>query len=117
AKDYTAEIRYVGTKGVHLLFQNQINRNALITPTSNLPTYLQAPSQATLDSLTLTTAALGLARVCSKPTTCNAAYDPIGSYGFVNAITAYTPRGNSRYNGLAMDLKKRYAKNFLFETA
>jgi hypothetical protein len=117
AKDYTAEIRYVGTKGVHLLFQNQINRNSLVSPTSNLPTYLQAPSQATLDSLTLTTAALAAAKVCSSPTNCNAAWDPIGSYGFINAITAYTPRGNSEYHGLAMDLKKRYARNFLFDAA
>ena len=65
----------------------------------------------------MTTAALAAAKVCSSPTNCNAAWDPIGSYGFINAITAYTPRGNSRYNGLAMDLKKRYARNFLFEAA
>ena len=117
AKDFTAEIRYVGTKGVHLLFQNQINRNSLVSPTSNLPTYLQAPSQATLDSLTLSTATLAAAKVCSSPTNCNPVWDPIGSYGFINAITAYVPRGNSKYNGLAMELKKRYEKNFLFEAA
>jgi hypothetical protein len=110
ANDYTAEIRYVGTKGVHLLFQEQIDRDALVTPTNYLPTYLQAPSQATLNSLTLTTAALSAAKVASNP-----AWDPIGAYGFTSAITAYEPRGNSHYHGLALELKKRYSKNILFD--
>jgi hypothetical protein len=109
ANDYTVEARYIGTKGVHLLFQDQINRNSLVTPTSNLPTYLQAPSQATLDSLTLSTASLAAAKVVTNP-----AWDPIGAYGFTSPITAYVPRGNSRYNGLAIDVKKRYSKNMLF---
>ena len=54
AKDYTVEVRYVGTRGVHLLYQMQINRADVVTPTNFLPTYLPAPSQATLDSLPLT---------------------------------------------------------------
>lgn len=112
ANDYTAEIRYVGTKGVHLLFQEQLNRNALVTPTNYLPTYLQAPSQATLNSLTLSTAQLTAAQVTSNP-----AYDPLGPYGFNTAITAYVPRGNSSYNGLALELRKRYSKNLLFDAA
>ena len=107
--DYTVEARYVGTKGVHLLFQQQINRNSLVSATSNLPTYLQAPSQATLDSLTLTTAALSAAKVATNP-----AWDPIGAYGFTGPITAYDFRGNSNYHGLAIDVKKRYSKNLLF---
>ncbi|HEY7335001.1 MAG TPA: carboxypeptidase-like regulatory domain-containing protein [Bryobacteraceae bacterium] len=110
AKDYTAEIRYLGTKGVHLLFQSQLNRNSLVTPTNFLPTYLQAPSQATLNSLTLTTAALTAARVPTNP-----AWDPLGPYGFTSAITSYGPRANSLYNGLALDLKKRYSRNLLFD--
>jgi hypothetical protein len=124
ANDYTAEVRYVGTKGVHLLFQNQLNRNALISPTSNLPTYMQMPSQATLNSLTVTTAALANIRAtCNVPSSgagyqnCDPRYDPIGQYGFVNAITGYVPRGNSNYHGLALELKKRYTKNLLFDAA
>ncbi len=109
AHDYTVEVRYIGTKGVHLLYQNQINRNSLVTPTASLPTYLSAPTQATLDSLTISTASLAAAKVVSNP-----AWDPIGAYGFTSPITAYVPRGNSRYNGLALDVKKRYSKNLLF---
>jgi hypothetical protein len=110
AKDYTAEVRYIGTRGVHLIVQDQINRSALVTPTNFLPTYLQAPSQATLDSLTLTTKALTAARNVSNP-----AYDPLGPYGFTSPITTYAPRGNSHYHGLALDLKKRYSRNLLFD--
>ena len=46
AQDYTMEVRYLGTRGVHLLVQNQMFRFPLVTETRNLPTYLQAPSQA-----------------------------------------------------------------------
>jgi hypothetical protein len=109
--DFVAEARYTGTKGVHLLFQEQINRNSLVSATNNLPTYLQMPSQATLNALTLTTATLAAEKVASNPL-----WDPIGAYGFTSAITAYEPRGNSHYHGLALDLKKRYAKNMLFDT-
>lgn len=113
-KDFTAEARYVGTKGVHLLFQNQINRNSLVTATNNLPTYLQAPSQATLDSLTLTTTALAALRTTNNQ---SPLYNPLFPYGFVNAITEYAPLGNSHYHGLALELKKRYSKNLLFDAA
>jgi Carboxypeptidase regulatory-like domain len=112
ANDYTAEIRYVGTKGVHLLFQEQINRDALVTPTNYLPTFFQAPSQAVLNSLALTTAALAAGEVGTNP-----AWDPMGPYGFTSAITAYEPRGNSEYHGLSLDLRKRYSRNLWFEGA
>jgi len=109
-KDYTAEVRYIGTRGVHLIAQSQINRNALVTPTNSIPTFLQAPSRATLDSLTLTTDALSNAEAASNP-----AWDPLGPYGFTSPITTYGPRGNSHYHGLALDLKKRYSRNLLFD--
>lgn len=107
ANDYTVEARYIGTRGIHLLFQNQINRNSLTSPTFNLPTYLQAPSQATLDALTLSTATFTSLRT-------TAAWNPLLPYGFTSAITAYVPRGNSSYNGLAIDIKKRFSRGFLF---
>lgn len=110
ANDYTFEARYVGTKGVHLLYQQQINRNALTSPTFNLPTYLSAPSQATLDALTINTGTFTALRT-------TAAWNPLLPYGFANAVTAYVPRGNSNYHGLATELKKRYSKNLLFTAA
>ena len=57
--DFTLEVRYLGTRGVHLLMQDQINKtNPPVTATQNLPTYLSAPSQAQLDALPLTLAQL-----------------------------------------------------------
>ena len=53
-KNYTIDVRYVGTRGVHLNVQDQLNKQGIVTPTRYLPTYLTAPSQATLDALTTT---------------------------------------------------------------
>lgn len=110
ANDYTFEARYIGTKGIHLLYQQQINRNSLVTADFNLPTYLQAPSQATLDALKISTDTF-------TPLRRTAAWNPLLPYGFTSAITGYVPRGNSNYHGLATELKKRYAKNLLFTAA
>ena len=57
-KDFTAEVRYVGTRGVHLDVQNRINRRSLVSDQAFLPTFLQQPSQAELDALTTTLAGL-----------------------------------------------------------
>jgi carboxypeptidase family protein len=106
-KDYTVEARYLGNRGVHLLYQNQLNRIAIVTPDHQLPTYLQAPSQATLDALPLTLASLTAER--------NARGNIFAPYGFTSNITAYLPIGNSSYHGLALDVNKRYARNFLMK--
>ena len=113
AKDYTLEVRYVGTKGVHLLFQQQLNRSAVTTATHNLPTYLQAPSQAALDTLPLTLAQLTAE---ANPST-SSIINPFLPYGFPLTITAYVPRGNSVYHGLAAELTRRFSKNLTFKGA
>ena len=48
AKDYTFEVRYLGTRGIHLDMQLRINKRAVVTSTHSLPTYLAPPSQAAL---------------------------------------------------------------------
>lgn len=113
SKDYTLELRYVGTKGVHLLFQQQLNRNAVVTPTHNLPTYLQAPSQSALDALPLTLAQLTAE---ANPNT-SSIVNPFLPYGFPLTITAYVPRGNSIYHGMSAELTRRFAKNLTFKGA
>src|SRR5207237_4401614 len=37
--NYTAEVRYVGSRGVHLNVQNRINVQSIVTPTNFLPTF------------------------------------------------------------------------------
>lgn len=115
-KDYTLEARYVGTKGVHLYVQEQINRITNVTPSYSLPTLVTAPSATQLAGLNLT---LGEIRsnLVSKT---NFPASPSNSYaqhGFTSTITAYHPIGNSEYNGLSLQLNKRYARNFSYLTA
>ena len=49
AKDYTAEVRYVGTRGIDLTVQNVLNSLPAPRLRMHLPTFLQAPSQATAE--------------------------------------------------------------------
>ena len=58
AKDYTFEARYLGTRGVHLNVQERFHKFSPVTATQNLPTYLSQPSQAQLDSLSRSVAAV-----------------------------------------------------------
>jgi hypothetical protein len=109
ANDYTLEVRYLGTKGVHLFTQSRINAMAPVNSSRYLPTYLSNPGAAVLSALPLSLGALS-------------AIDPIlpvwAQAGFDNSfITAFPNRGNSRYNGLAVDLKRRFARNLLFDLA
>ena len=67
AHDYTLEVRYVGTRGVHLLEQTELNRNAVVTPDLYLPTYITAPSQATLNSLPVTLTELNALKASNNP--------------------------------------------------
>ena len=108
AHDYTLEARYTGTRGVHLLVQEQMNRVSAVTASNSIPTFLTMPSPAALSALTLTTGAL-------KAIQSNAWLQ----YGFPNSatITALEPRGNSRYNGLVLQVTKRYSRNFSYLAA
>jgi hypothetical protein len=38
-------------------------------------------------------------------------------FGFPSTITAYIPEGNSKYNGLSLQMVKRYANNFSYNAA
>ncbi len=105
-QDYTVELRYVGTRGVHLLVQNQMRRVPLVTPTHFLPTYLQNPGQATLDALPLTLAQLttDLKNGLNNPV--------LGPLGFNSKITWWPPIGDSNYHGLALQVTRRFAHGF-----
>jgi len=108
ASDYTLEVRYLGSRGVHLGLQSQINRRALVTPERSLPVYMQRPSQAQLDSLPLTLAQL------QAPGSILPEYL---AAGFRAGITAFMPVGNSSYHGLATQLNRRFSRDVLFQGA
>ena len=106
-KDYVVDVRYVGTRGVHLLLQTMLNRVALVTPTNSLPVYLAAPSQDELNALPLT-----LTQLQNSGT-----FNSLAQHGFTNnnGITSYVPQGNSIYHGLAVDVTKRFSGQLMFK--
>jgi hypothetical protein len=103
AKDYTFEIRYLGTRGIHLPVQTRLNRTTPVTPTHQLPTYLIRPTQAQLDALPLT-----LDNLEAIPT------NSLEQYGFLSNITSFQSWGSSTYNGLAVQGSRRFASGFEF---
>jgi hypothetical protein len=109
AHKYTLEVRYVGTEGVHLIVQNLKNRIAPVTATHNLPTYFTAPSQTTLDSLTLTLPQLQTPGLNIIP-----AYY---AAGFTGSLTALEPYGDSAYSGLQTQFSRKFENGFQFQVA
>jgi hypothetical protein len=108
AKDYTLQVRYLGTQGVHLPTQIQINKVPAISSSSYLPTYLTMPDAATLAGLPL--------RVGDVQARSNFA-PGYAAAGLTNIITAYTPQGHSTYNGLAVQLNRRFSNGLQFLAA
>jgi hypothetical protein len=106
AHDYAVEVRYLGTRGVNLPAQLRLNSASVVTPANSLPTYLTAPSQATLDSLPLTLSQLNAQAGAQRNT--------LAPYGFQQFITAFMPIGNSSYHGLAAQVNKRFSRNLQF---
>src|SRR5262249_19961568 len=117
-KDYTVEVRYVGTRGVHLLVQNQMLRFAPVQEDRSLQTYLSAPSQATLNSLRYFLAGntdTGFYLGCAGGSSPRAQRNPIlGPLGFFSAITWWPPIGNSVYHGLAAQVTRRFTRGLQF---
>jgi hypothetical protein len=112
AKDYTVDVRYLGTRGVHLFMQNRINVQGLVTASRNLPTYLTAPSQAQLDSLTTTLSGFqtDIANGANiLPAWFNA--------GYQSPVVAFESRGNNIYHGLATEVTRRFARGLTFKGA
>jgi hypothetical protein len=105
-KDYTLEVRYVGTRGVHLPAQIQLNKQPRVTPTFFLPTYTTAPSQAALDALMPTLAQI------QATSNIVPAYNAAGFNQ--STITSYQPWSSSTYHGLATQLNKRLSNGLQF---
>jgi hypothetical protein len=116
--NYTAEVRYVGSRGVDLNVQNRINIQPVVTPTNFLPTFTTcdatcqnlaasatAPGQVTLNTL-LTQEGNGDFYV---PAYLNA--------GFTNFVVAFLPKGASTYHGLQAQLDHRMAHGLYFQSA
>ncbi len=114
-KDYTLEVRYTGTKGVHLWNQTRLNVVSRVSPDNYIPTFINTPSAATFASLTKT-----LAQVQSyiaPGATADLPFNNLAAYGSGTNITTYAPQAYSQYNGLALQMTKRFSSGFSFIAA
>ncbi|MEZ5356636.1 MAG: carboxypeptidase regulatory-like domain-containing protein [Bryobacteraceae bacterium] len=107
-KDYMVEIRYLGTRGVHLPFQTRLNSASVITASNSLPTYFSRPSQSQLDALPLT---LGQLQAQTSPLV-----QQYFDAGFRAPVTSFKPVGNSIYHGLATQVTKRMSRDLQFSS-
>ncbi|MFZ0535833.1 MAG: carboxypeptidase regulatory-like domain-containing protein [Candidatus Sulfotelmatobacter sp.] len=129
ASKYTAEVRYVGSRGIHLPVQNILDSIPGIgtTPGTYIPTYLTNPGQAVLNALPLAWAAQsgGANGVGDVPGTLAYNYYDVGTYfspayanaGFGSFITEFAPWGASTYHGLQTQLQRRLSNGLTFQAA
>lgn len=114
---YTAEVRYVGTRGIHLPTQDQINVQPRVTAANQLPTLMSAPSLTALNALTSTLDIINPANV--DPVTGIAAGNHLNivpawlNAGFTGKVTSYRPLSESNYNGMEASLNRRFTNGLL----
>ncbi|MEO7971549.1 MAG: carboxypeptidase regulatory-like domain-containing protein, partial [bacterium] len=110
-QNWMFETRYLGTRGIHLLTQNRINRqNKVGNGLSGLPTYLTRPSQAQLDALSLTLTQIN-ARPNFVPSYFNAGFNNPGS------IVGFLSNGNSTYHAASAQLIRRFSNGMQLTAA
>jgi len=106
--DYTVEVRYIGTRGIHLDVQSIVNLADLTTPALHLPTYIgNVPSQATLDA-----SPVSLGTILNSGDGVVPLYDAAGFNQ--NALTSFIPAGSSTYHGLALQITRRMSHGLQF---
>jgi hypothetical protein len=99
ASNYTAEIGYVGTRGIHLPTQIQLNVQPRVTAANQLPTSLTGPTTVIAPAGVSTLAKL------------NALSNFVPAYlaaGFTSKITSYQPYSQSNYNALVANVTRRF---------
>ncbi len=106
--NWVFETRYLGTRGIHLLTQNRVNRRARVSPEdgrAGLPTFMARPSQTQLDALSLTLTDVN-GRSNFLPNWSAA--------GFTNpaSVIGFLSNGNSTYHGASAQVSRRFAEGF-----
>jgi len=100
-KNTAIEFRYLGTRGVHLLTQNRINRQARVTDTNFIPTFLSQPSNSQL---------AGLATLSQVKAAVSSFVPKFAAAGFSGSnVVAFLPDGNSSYNAFSAQITHRLA--------
>ena len=109
-KNLALELRYLGSRGIHQPTQNRINIQDRVVAGAggSLPTFLSAPSQASIDSLPTSLADIQ-ARSNILPQYLAA--------GFTSPIAAFLANGNSHYHAGSAELTKRLSSGLQFSAA
>lgn len=117
--DYTAEVRYVGSRGVHLNVQNRINIQSVVTPSNSLPTFTGG-CDATCASLQASPGTPGQVTLASLNSELNAGGFFVPAYlnaGLDNFLVGFMPWGASTYHGLQSQLQHRMSNGLYFQAA
>src|SRR5262249_42819574 len=101
-QNWGIELRYLGTRGIHLLTQNRINRQPKVDDTHFIPTFLTLPSASTLASLP-TFATVFAGRSSFVPRFAAAGFN-------AGNLIAFLSNGNSTYNGFSAQVTHRLSK-------
>jgi hypothetical protein len=114
--DWTAEVRYVGSRGVKLDVQNRLNIQAPVTASNSLPTFLGG-CDATCQGLQSSTTAAGQQTLASLKSI--SPYVPaFEAAGFNDAfIVGFMPFGASTYHGLQAQVQHRMSKGLYLQGA
>jgi hypothetical protein len=129
-KDYTAEVRYVGSRGVHLNVQNRLNIIDVVDSSNYLPTFLtcdatcqglQASSgnPRNLDNLVNSFNNLGFL----DPAYLNAGFGTLNPTAdcpdgaCFPEIVGFMPWGASTYHGLQTQLDRRFSNGLYMQAA
>lgn len=110
-KSYTVEVRYLGSRGVHLPVQDRINRQAVVGPDNFLPTFIDpatVPSQAQLNTM----------KTLDQVQAFRSSFVPaFMAAGFSSNITSFEPFGSSIYHGMAASVSRRFDHGLEFNLA
>jgi hypothetical protein len=97
--NYTAEVGYVGTRGIHLPTQIQYNIQPRVNTANQLPTLLSGS--------TAVTAPAG-ANTLGKITATSNILPNFLAAGFTSKITSYQPYSSSNYNAFVANVTRRF---------
>jgi hypothetical protein len=113
-RDYTAQLSYVGTKGIHLPMQIQLNKQPITTATNHLQMFAGTPDPGSLSGLQSLSEmapsdAAGQSYLSFVPAYAAGGFGPTGpddENGY-NNITSYQPFGQSIYHGASAQITRR----------
>jgi carboxypeptidase family protein len=109
-RDWAIETRYVGSRGIHLPTQNRLNVRSKVSPGPGgfLPTFLNAPPQATIDAMPVT---------LSQIQTQSNILPAFAAAGFNGNVITWLPNGSSIYHGGSVQLTRRFTNGFQLSAA